>query len=131
MAELTDEQLMGRLQQGQTGALDELYRRYAKKLYAFCYNFVRAHNPQDAEDLVQDVFVRLIKSAHTFKPEKALFRTWLFRIARNRCLDVIRRKKRVQMAPLESRTGQDGLSLEDMLADPGADVEELVERKSP
>lgn len=126
MTGLTDEQLMKQLQQGQTEALDELYRRYAKKLYAFCYNIMRAHNPQDVEDLVQDVFVRLIKAAHTFRPEKALFRTWLFRIARNRCLDVIRHKKRVWMASLESGAGQDDLPPGDTLADQGADVEGIV-----
>ncbi len=66
MDRLTDEQLMERLQQGQTDALDKLYGRYANKLYAFCYNTTRSKNPQDAEDLVQDVFIRVIKAAHTF-----------------------------------------------------------------
>jgi RNA polymerase sigma-70 factor (ECF subfamily) len=85
---LTDEQLVEQLQQGQTDALDELYKRYARKLYAFCYNATRSQNPQESEDLVQDVFVRVIKAAHTFNPKKASFRTWMFRIARNRCIDV-------------------------------------------
>lgn len=62
MTVLTDEQLMGQLQQGNAGALDELYRRHARALHAFCRNL--APTSHDPEDLVQDVFLRVIKSAH-------------------------------------------------------------------
>ena len=65
MSGLSDEQLIGRLLDGQTDALDELYNRYAQKLYAICYSITRSEN---AEDLVHDVFLQLIRSAHTFNP---------------------------------------------------------------
>lgn len=97
MHRLTDEQLVERLQQGQSAALDQLYNRYARKLYAFCYTTTHAAN---AEDLVHDVFLRVIKASHTFNPQKASFRTWLFRIARNHCIDVSRRAKRFKFMPL-------------------------------
>lgn len=102
----TDEQLMEQLQQGQTRALDALYQRYAKRLYAFCYHSTRTH-PQDVEDLVQDVFLRVIRGADSYNPRKASFRTWLFRIARNRCIDVVRRSQVVQFTPLTRRATQD------------------------
>jgi RNA polymerase sigma-70 factor (ECF subfamily) len=102
----TDEQLMERLQQGQTGALDELYRRYAPKLYTFCRYTARTLDAQSVEDLVQDVFMRVIKSAHTYDARRASFRTWLFRIARNRCIDVMRRAQRVRMLPILDRAEQ-------------------------
>ena len=52
---------MERLQQGQTDALDELYRRYAARLYTFrCYT-TRTLDAQSVEDLVQDVFLRVCK----------------------------------------------------------------------
>ncbi len=54
---LTDEQLMEQLKKGERDVINELYRRYSKKLYAFCYNITHAKDP---EDLVQDVFVRVI-----------------------------------------------------------------------
>ena len=130
----TDEQLMERLKQGQTGALDELYRRYARKLYAFCYNTMRFQNPQETEDLVHDVFVRVIKAARTFNPQKASFRTWMFRIARNHCIDVVRRKKRFQIIPLGKRAAQNDheeeLAPEDTIADQGENVESSVIRTS-
>lgn len=123
----TDEQLMQQLQQGQTGALDRLYARYSKSLYAFCHHILRAQDPASAEDLVQDVFVRVIQSAHTFDPLKASFRTWLFRIARNRCLDLIRRHKLIQILPFARQASdKEGPAPEERLPDPGADVEHAV-----
>lgn len=134
MDRLTDEQLMERLQQGQPSALDELYRRYAKRLHAFCYNSIRSQSAHDPEDLVQDVFVRVIKSAHTFDPNRASFRTWLFRIARNRCIDVTRRAKIVRFIPIGKKVEQDAhgetLAPEEVLVDEKADVEETVARAS-
>lgn len=102
----TDEQLMEQLQQGQARALDTLYQRYAKRLYAFCYHSTRTH-PHDVEDLVQDVFLRVIRGADTYDPRKASFRTWVFRIARNRCIDVVRRSQIVQFTPLATGAAQD------------------------
>lgn len=128
----SDEQLMARLQQGQTDALDELYKRYARKLYAFCNNVVRVQGAHDPEDLVQDVFVRVIKAAHTFDPQKASFRTWLFRIARNRCIDVARRAQILTFLPLGKKAALDEdlepLAAEDTLVDGDADVEQAVNR---
>jgi RNA polymerase sigma factor (sigma-70 family) len=122
----TDEQLMERLQQGQTDALDELYKRYAKRLYAFCYHATRSKDPPDAEDLVQDVFVRVIKAAHTFRPGRASFRTWVFSIARNRCIDAMRRKGRVRFLPMGRRAEQD--DPEEAFVDEDKDVARSVMR---
>ena len=127
---LTDEQLMERLQQGQTDALDELYRRYAKKLYAFCYHTTRSGSPQDPEDLVHDVFVRVIKAARTFDPKRASFRTWMFRIAHNRCIDVMRRKGRIRMIPIRTRAEQNGTEEEFAAEDAIVAQDESVEGRA-
>jgi RNA polymerase sigma-70 factor (ECF subfamily) len=124
---------MAQLQQGQTEALDELYGRYAKKLYAFCYHTAHPDNPQESEDLVQDVFVRVIKAAHTFDPTRASFRTWMFRIARNHCIDVARRRGKLRIVPLRSRADQgdhdeENPMLEDAIADKNENVEGTVVR---
>jgi RNA polymerase sigma factor (sigma-70 family) len=123
---LSDEKLMEQLQQGRVEALDELYRRYARRLYAFCYHSTRSNPSCDPEDLVQDVFIRIIKSAHTYNPAKASFRTWMFRVARNRCIDVIRKGQRFRFVPLGKRPEENdldgGLALEDVLIDPTQDV---------
>lgn len=132
MNSLTDEQLMEQLQLGRTGALDTLYKRHARQLYAFCSNATRS-SPQDAEDLVQDVFVRVIKAAHTFNPQKASFRTWLFRIARNRCIDMSRRSKLVQFVRIGTQAEQDNGEervLAEAMVDQGDGAEEAMAKAS-
>lgn len=126
---LTDEQLMERLQQGQTDALDQLYRRYARKLCAFCYNATCSSSP---EDLVQDVFVRVIKGAHTFRPDRSSFRTWVFRIARNHCIDVNRRDQIIKFISIRKWADRDDgveeFLPEDALVDEDENIARTVER---
>jgi RNA polymerase sigma-70 factor (ECF subfamily) len=97
----SDEDLITELGRGQTTALDELYARYAGQLYAYCRH--ATHNPpdQEVEDLVQDIFLRLIKAAHTFDPTKASFKTWFYAIARNRCIDFQRRDSKFPLLSLD------------------------------
>lgn len=92
MRDLMDEKLVELLLQGQDQALDELYARYARKLYLFFSN---------REDLVHDVFLRVIQSIPQFDPQKASFRTWLFRIAKNRSIDLLRRDWKRKTVSLE------------------------------
>lgn len=128
---VTDEQLVEQLKKGKTRALDKLYRRYAKSLYAFCANITRSKDP---EDVVHDVFTRVIEAIENFNPEKASFRTWLFRIARNRCIDLARREKNIKFISLEQKThhndNEGGTSLKDVIADDRETVERSLARVS-
>jgi RNA polymerase sigma-70 factor, ECF subfamily len=65
-------------------ALDELMVEYGSAILKFIYSYVR--NQQVAEDLSQEVFIKVYKSLHTYKGEAAI-KTWLFRIAANQCKD--------------------------------------------
>jgi RNA polymerase sigma-70 factor (ECF subfamily) len=131
MIALTDEQLMDQLKSGDTASIDELYRRYAKKLYAFCSSLMAARNP---EDLVHDVFMRVIERAQRYNQKKASFRTWLFRIARNRCIDLLRHEKKIKILSLEQQSahssGEKALSLGDTLASDGQHTEKSFEDKA-
>jgi len=122
MKDFSDEQLITDLLQGQTSALDELFARYARKLFVFCDNALGTGDSQDAEDLVQDVFIRVIKSAHSFDPTRASFRTWLYRIARNRCIDIKRKKRRFAFLRLDQQMAIDSpdehLPLDEVLSVP-------------
>jgi len=126
---LTDEQLIRQLQQGKTRALEELYRRYAKPLYLFCAASTRASDP---EDIVHDVFARVIEAADRFNPQKALFRTWLFTIARNRCIDLGRREEKVKTVSLDQQIGTSDreTTLKDMLPDGQENAEQRLARES-
>lgn len=83
----SDESLYARVKHGDLPAFDELYARYSARLYGF----LRAQLPgaSDAEDLFHETMLATLESAEvTF--EGASFRTWLFRIARNRVLNRLR-----------------------------------------
>ena len=72
-------------------SFDELYQRYARRVYLQCLHMVR--NPEDAEDLTQEVFLSLFRKAHTFRGESS-FGTWLHRITVNTVLMQFRRLRR-------------------------------------
>lgn len=88
---VTDEQLIARFQQGDVQAFDVLVRRYKDQLLNFVYRFVG--NRSDAEDIVQETFLRVFKNKHYYK-EIAKFSTWVYTIAGNLAKTELRRRKR-------------------------------------
>ena len=86
-----DAALMLRVKQGDTGAFTELVEKYKQPVMNLAYRTVR--DLTEAEDLAQNVFVQVYKSASRYKTT-AKFSTWLFTIARNLCLNEIRRRSR-------------------------------------
>jgi RNA polymerase sigma-70 factor (ECF subfamily) len=118
IAEMTDEQIVQLLKEGQAAAADALYERHAKSLYVYLTHVLNVSNPEDA---VHDIFIRVIEKAHQFNPEKASFRTWLFRIAHNHAVNLFRRENLVKFQSFEHNVGREdggkGLSLRDTLAD--------------
>jgi RNA polymerase sigma-70 factor, ECF subfamily len=86
-----DAALMLRVKQGDMVAFTELVERYKQPVVNLAYRTLR--DPTEAEDLAQNVFVQVYKSAHRYKIS-AKFSTWLFTIARNLCLNEIRRRSR-------------------------------------
>ncbi len=88
---VTDEQLIARFQQGDLQAFDILVRRYKDQLLNYVYRFVG--NRSDAEDIVQETFLRVYKNKHYYK-EIAKFSTWIYTIAGNLAKTELRRRKR-------------------------------------
>ena len=80
---------------------DRVYETYGPSLYRFC--LLQMKNPADAEDVLQDVFVKRLYQAPRFKsPEHE--RSWLYRVALNLCRDQWRRSRRSEL-PLEAAAG--------------------------
>jgi len=86
-----DAALMLRVKKGDTAAFTELVEKYKQPVMNVVYRTLRDAN--EAEDLAQNVFVQVYKSAHRYEIS-AKFSTWLFTIARNLCLNEIRRRSR-------------------------------------
>lgn len=82
---------MLRVKQGDAAAFTELVEKYKQPIMNLVYRTI--HDPTEAEDLAQNVFVQVFKSAPRYK-STAKFSTWLFTIARNLCLNEIRRRSR-------------------------------------
>ena len=74
---VTDAALLARVAEGDVAALGELYDRYAQQLVCF----VRRVEPNDAQDVVQTVFLRVLRIAGTFRADAPSARPWLFAIA--------------------------------------------------
>ena len=86
-----DAALMLRVKQGDSGAFVELVDKYKQPVLNLFYRMLR--DATEAEDLAQNVFVQVHRSAHRYHVASK-FSTWLFAIARNLCLNEIRRRTR-------------------------------------
>jgi RNA polymerase sigma-70 factor (ECF subfamily) len=105
-----DLELAGRIRSGDGTAFDELYQQHATRLYNLAYRMAGSAN--DAEDLLQDIFLLAYRKLASFRGDSSLG-TWLYRLAMNHCLDVLRSR--------QTRMGQQTDSLdEDGAAEPPA-----------
>jgi RNA polymerase sigma-70 factor (ECF subfamily) len=78
-------------QQGDMGALHFLYVRYAADVRRYVESFVKDHH--EAEDITQDVFIKLIKVIGKYEPREVPFAAWILRVARNATLDYLRARR--------------------------------------
>jgi RNA polymerase sigma-70 factor (ECF subfamily) len=112
--ECNDSGLVTRTRAGDNDAFRVLVERHSRPLFRLAYRMTG--NQQDAEDVVQDSFLRAYKQLARFD-ERASFGTWLYRIAANCSLDLVRSRKRrnQQAAPADSQAA------DPMLAVPSSD----------
>ena len=90
MYEASDSSLMQAVREGDLGGLAILFERHHRSLFNY---FVHVNGNRDlSEDLVQDVFFRILKYRQTYKPERS-FTAWMYQIARNAHVDSIGKRK--------------------------------------
>jgi RNA polymerase sigma-70 factor (ECF subfamily) len=108
--ELTDLAFVAKARGGDTDAFRVLVERHSRPLFRLAFRMTG--NQQDAEDVVQDSFLRAYRQLGKFD-ERASFGTWLYRIAVNCSLDLVRSRKRrsEHMAPVDSEMEDPVLSL--------------------
>jgi RNA polymerase sigma factor (sigma-70 family) len=86
---MSDEELMTQVRSGVGEMLGVLFERYQSPLFNFFYKLTG--EPGASEDLVQEVFFRMLKYRHTYRVETG-FRAWMYQIARNARVDLLRRR---------------------------------------
>ena len=119
-AELNTEwELVRRAQSFDNDAIHELYEKYFPKIYN--YAFMQIGDVQAAEDLASDVMLKMIESINKYTFRGLPFGAWVFRIARNRLIDLHRRRKRRGEVDLSE-------TLSTALANPQALAERALER---
>jgi RNA polymerase sigma factor (sigma-70 family) len=91
---------------------EEIYRRFGARMKSIAWNHLG--NSGDAEDAVQETFLKVHRAATTFTGE-ASFATWVYRILVNTCYDVLRkRRRRVEEAPLDDSLERGAASVDDL-----------------
>lgn len=119
--------LVSRCISGEGEAWEELARTQHKRIYGICYRFIGS--PTEAEDLTQEVFIKVFRNLEAFDATKGSFNTWLTTLTRNMLVDNYRRARmdRVTDSLNETMDGEeDGPSKMDRLADTGRTQEQTV-----
>ena len=91
--------ILQRAKEGDKKAFEEIYQLYHRRIYNAVYGMLSDHD--DAQDVTQDVFMRLHDALPTLRADEA-FSTYLYRIALNLCRDRARRKKRVRFQSMDT-----------------------------
>lgn len=90
--------LIQKSQRGDMDAFEQLLLRYEKKVYTIAYKYMG--NAEDASDLAQEALIKAYQSIGTFRGESS-FGTWIGRITANKCLDELRKRKKLQTTSLD------------------------------
>ncbi len=85
-----DRGLLERVAEGDVESFGVLVERHEKRLFRLCERML--HDPEEARDAAQEVFLKAFRKAGTYRPRGKVY-TWLYRIAVNHCLNLLRRRK--------------------------------------
>ena len=124
--EKSDEALMHQLQTGDLRSFDTLVRRWEKRLLNYCYRMV--NDIALAEDLRQEVFLRIYRSAKTFRAT-AKFSTWMYRIATNLCINTLAKPGHWKETPVAVYLESESEGFDERFIDPSDPPDAAVVKK--
>ncbi len=125
---ITESDLISGCIAGNRRMQEELYRRFSPRMYAVCLRY--AGNPEEAEDILQEGFIKIFKKLGSFRSEGS-FEGWIRRIFVNTAIEHFRRKRYLQPVTEKEENTVEGsyLSVLDNLAE--RDIMELIQQLSP
>ena len=102
---MTDQELIEKLnhEESQNYGFNLLVREYQERVYWHVRKMVIDHD--DADDLVQDVFIKVWNNIHKFREDSSLY-TWIYRIATNECLNFLKKKRNKFFLPINDVAGE-------------------------
>ncbi|HEX6802062.1 MAG TPA: sigma-70 family RNA polymerase sigma factor [Terriglobales bacterium] len=112
--------LVRRCVAGDAAAWEEIVQRYHRRIYNICYRF--AGSGSDAEDLTQEVFIKMYRTLNTYDVDRGAFMTWVTTITRNLLVDHFRRTKQERVTDSLDTTSsdhEDAMPLAEQLPDHG------------
>jgi RNA polymerase sigma factor (sigma-70 family) len=115
---------------GDAAAWEEIVQRYHRRIYNICYRF--AGSGDDAQDLTQEVFIKMYRTLNSYDVERGAFMTWVTTMTRNLLVDHFRKTKQdrvtdsLDAAPSEH---EDSMALSDKIQDKGAPPDARVESR--
>jgi len=121
-ADRSDEELARAYCEGDAASFEELVRRYMKPMFNFAYRMTGSYS--DADDVAQDIFVQVFKSLPSARLDLP-FKPWLYVIGRNKCLDLLKRKRPLAFSALDD--ADSGESIADSIADHEPLPDEMLE----
>ncbi len=110
---------------GDVSAFEKLVSLYAKKIYNYCYRMTDSR--EDAEDLAQEVFIKVYQNLKSFKGDSK-FSTWIYRIAYNTCVDRYRKNRKLDTVSLNYGKDEDSVKIELVSNDPLPE-EEVIKKE--
>jgi RNA polymerase sigma-70 factor (ECF subfamily) len=116
-----DPKLVQRCLAGENSAWEGLLKLHTRKIFNLCYRFTG--RPSEAEDLTQEIFIKIFQTLHSYDVGQGTFATWLSRVARNHLVDHYRRTKKERLT--SSLDEEEGVieQVASLTAGPGAQVE--------
>lgn len=100
MNSFSDNILMLKVKEGNLDQLGLLFERYHRQLFRFFLNY---HQSAECQDLVQTVFLRILKYRQQFDEQQGEFKTWMFRIARNVNMDFFKKQKKTRTEDISNQ----------------------------
>jgi len=123
-------QLVRRCLAGDSSAWEDIVRLHNRRIYSLCYRFTSSQD--DAQDLTQDVFIRVYRTLASYDADKGAFTTWIMTLTRNLLVDHFRRSKQDRVTDsIDAGLGEeeDSLSLSNRLEDRGPTPDDRLASK--
>lgn len=121
---MDETELIRKSQQGDMDAFEQLLLQYEKRVYTIAYKYMGNH--EDAGDMAQEALIKAYRSIGNFRGESS-FGTWIGRITANRCLDELRKRKRLTVTSLDEEIElEEGSVQKEAVADTATPEEHVI-----